>query len=89
MSHTAPTQRDQLCSLFAANPLRRARELRETGIDAKTIARARADGEIEQVSRGLHQRANADVDVSQSLPEASKRVPRGVIAMLSALAYHG
>lgn len=89
MSHTAPTQRDQLRRLFAANPLRRARELREAGIDAKTIARARGNGEIEQISRGLYQRADADVDVSQSLAEASKRVPKGVIAMLSALAYHG
>lgn len=84
-----PTQRDRLRDILEAQPIVRARELREAGIASETVARARADGEIEQISRGLYQRAGADIDTDQSLAEASKRVPKGVIAMLSALAWHG
>jgi predicted transcriptional regulator of viral defense system len=74
---------------MAARPIARAHELRAAGIQPVTIARARADGEIDQIARGLYQRSGAEVDGAQALAEASKRVPGGVIAMVSALAYHG
>lgn len=48
-------------------PIVRAYELRQEGIDPPTISRAVKAG---------------------ALTEASKKVPRGVVAMVSALAYH-
>lgn len=84
-----PTQRDQLMDFLRSQPIARAYELREAGIAGQTIKRAVDDGEVVRISRGLYQRANTDVDTEQSLAEAAKLVPKGVIAMVSALAFHG
>ena len=82
-------QRAKLRSLVEAHPMVRAHELRAVGIGPETIARAVEDGELDRISRGLYQCPNADVDAAQALAEAAKRVPKGVIAMISALAFHG
>jgi predicted transcriptional regulator of viral defense system len=83
------SQREKLRRLMDATPIARAYELRHAGIAAATITRATDDGELVRISRGLYQRANGQVDAEQSLAEAAKLVPRGVIAMTSALAFHG
>jgi predicted transcriptional regulator of viral defense system len=46
-------------------------------------------GAITRLARGLYQLADADVDANHTLAEASKLVPKGVICLTSALAYHG
>lgn len=83
------SQREKLRRLMADTPIVRHYELRHAGIAASTITRAARDGELIRISRGLYQRADGDVDSEQSLAEAAKLVPRGVIAMKSALAFHG
>lgn len=85
----SPTQRQRLRTYLEAHPIVRAYELRRVGIAAPTISRAVEDGELIRISRGLYQRADGEVDTSQALAEATKLVPRGVIAMNSALAFHG
>ena len=67
----------------------RAGELRAAGIGPQTIARAVEDGEIDRISRGLYQRSEADIEEHHVLAEAAARVPKGVIALTSALAFHG
>jgi predicted transcriptional regulator of viral defense system len=89
MANADLTLRQQLSALLKVTPIVRAYELRNAGIDGKTIARAVRDGELTRISRGLYQRADSHVDAEQVLAEAAKRVPRGVIAMISALAFHG
>ncbi len=42
-----------------------------------------------RIGRDLHQLPNSEVDTSITLAEASKRVPKGIICMISALAYYG
>jgi predicted transcriptional regulator of viral defense system len=83
------SQRERLRQLMDATPIVRHYELRHAGIAAATITRATHDGELIRISRGLYQRADGEVDAEQSLAEAAKLVPRGVIAMTSALAFHG
>lgn len=83
------SQRDKLKSLFEKRPILRARELRAAGIAAETIARAVDEGDIDRIARGLYQGGDADINADQSLAEVAKRIPKGVIAMVSALAYHG
>jgi predicted transcriptional regulator of viral defense system len=46
-------------------------------------------GEVVRIARGLYQLPGADLDPQQSLAEASRLVPRGVICLASALAFHG
>lgn len=64
----------------------RAYELRKEGVDP--ISRAVRAGKLTRISRGLYQRTDSEIEPQQALTEAAKRVPRGVIAMISALAYH-
>jgi len=88
-SATKTTRFEKLRQLFTTQPLLRSRELREAGIAAQTIARAVEAGEIERISRERHQLQEAEIDTNQALAEIAKNVPKGIIAMSSALAYHG
>ena len=83
------TQRDRMIRLLETHTLARASELRAVGIAATTISRAVEDGDVIRVGRGLYQLPDSDMDAALTLAEASKRVPKGTICMISALAYHG
>lgn len=84
-----PTQRERLRNILAGKPIVRAQELRDAGIAGETIARAVKGGELDRIARGLYQRPDNSIDADHALAEVMKRIPKGVIAMLSALAYHG
>ena len=89
MTESPPrSQRQKLAAIVARQPIVRAYELRQEGIDPPTISRAVRAGELTRISRGLYQRTDSDIDTHQILAEAAKKVPRGVIAMVSALAFH-
>ncbi|MEE4454392.1 type IV toxin-antitoxin system AbiEi family antitoxin domain-containing protein [Novosphingobium resinovorum] len=88
MSDDRQPQRKLLAHLLMHQPIVRAYELRSEGIDPQTISRAVAAGELVRISRGLYQRPDSDIDTHQALAEAAKKIPRGVVAMVSALAYH-
>ena len=83
------TQRERLRTILAEKSIVRARELQDAGIAGTTIARALRDGEIERIARGLYQQPDGRIDAANALAETAKRIPKGVIAMLSALAFHG
>ena len=85
----APTQRERMIALLKEQTMARAHELIAAGVAATTLSRAVADGEVIRVGRGLYQLPDGDVDTGLNLAEASKRVPKGTICMISALAYHG
>jgi predicted transcriptional regulator of viral defense system len=89
MDSSKPNQRQRLAAIMQNLPIARAYELRSRGIDPKTISRAVKEGEIVQLARGLYQLAASPSDIAQSLAEAAKIAPKGVISMVSALAFHG
>jgi predicted transcriptional regulator of viral defense system len=82
------TQRQKLMSALDAAPMLRAHELQSDGISPGTIARAVDDGVIVRIGRGLYQHADVAIDVDQTLAEVSKRIPKGVITLVSAIAFH-
>lgn len=88
MSSTSLTQVERLRSLLDMRTMMRAQELRDAGISAQTIARAVEAGEIERIARGLYQKRDAEIEENQILAEAAMRVPKGVVALVSALAFH-
>jgi predicted transcriptional regulator of viral defense system len=47
------------------------------------------DGEVVRLARGLYQLPDAPLDAHHSLAEAAKRLPKGVVCLVSALAFHG
>lgn len=67
----------------------RLSEIRKTGITAATVSRLEQEGTVTRLGRGLYQLADAHLDANHSLAEAAKRIPRGVICLVSALAFHG
>lgn len=89
MSAPMQSQREQLRAIVAGKSIVRAQELRNAGIAGSTIQRALDDGDLVRIGRGLYQDPQSDVETEQALAEVAKRIPKGVIAMLSALAYHG
>lgn len=88
MLTSGDSQKAKLRSLLDARTMMRAQELREAGISAQTIARAVENGEVERISRGVYQKSGAEIEENQILAEAVMRVPKGVIALVSALAFH-
>ena len=63
-------------------------EFKDAGITTATISRMVQAGEVIRLTRGLYQLPDAPLDANHSLAEATKRVPRGVVCLVSALAYH-
>lgn len=66
----------------------RPRDLEEHGIARQYLRRLRDKGLLERPSRGLYTLPEAEVTEHHSLAEASKRVPNGIICLLSALRFH-
>lgn len=89
MPDKAISQREKLRTLVADRTIVRAQDLREHGIAGTTIRRVLADGDLIRISRGLYQKPDAEIDGDLTLAEIAKRIPKGVIAMTSALAWHG
>ena len=81
-------QQDRAVSLLKQRGMARLAELVEAGITAATVSRMMAKGLILQLSRGLYQLPDAALDANHSLAEAVKRVPKGVVCLVSALAFH-
>lgn len=85
----ARSQREIAHALLEARGILRLRELREAGVTAATVSRMERDGAVIRLARGLYQLPDAPLDASHSLAEAAKRLPRGVVCLVSALAFHG
>ena len=86
---TPLTQRDKAYSLLAAHGMARLSELKAAGITAATLSRMVEDGEVVRLARGLYQLADAQLDAHHALAAASKLLPKGVVCLVSALAFHG
>ena len=66
----------------------RLSELIAEGVTASTVSRLEREGAIVRLARGLYQLPDASIDAHHTLAEAAKLVPKGVICLTSALAYH-
>ena len=66
----------------------RPRDLDELRIPREYLRRLHAAGVLERPGRGIYVAADAQPTENQSLAEATKRVPQGVVCLLSALQFH-
>ncbi|MEI6236128.1 MAG: type IV toxin-antitoxin system AbiEi family antitoxin domain-containing protein [Planctomycetota bacterium] len=66
----------------------RLREATDHGIHPEQIRRLAQTGRLVRSGRGLYVAANFDAGIHNTLAQASKRVPHGVICLLSALRFH-
>ena len=83
------TQRIRALALLKRRGMTRLAEFSEAGITATTVGRMERAGEVMRLARGLYQLPNAALDAQQTLAEAARLVPKGVICLASALAFHG
>lgn len=84
----APTKTTALLRLAQKGPVR-ARDLDKAGIPRAYLKRLCDRGLLERVDRGLYRLADAPVTELSSIAEVAKRVPHGIICLLSALQIHG
>ena len=89
MPRHQPSQRDRATAYLEVHGMARLNELIAHGVTASTLSRLERDGTVTRLARGLYQLADASLDVNHTLAQASKLVPKGVICLTSALAFHG
>jgi predicted transcriptional regulator of viral defense system len=82
-------QQDRAVSLLKQWGMARSCELARAGITGAAISRMKNKGVLLQLGRGLYQLPDAPLDADHALAEATKRVPKGVVCLVSALAFHG
>jgi predicted transcriptional regulator of viral defense system len=88
MTSQPSRQQDQVVSLLRERGMARLSELTKAGVTAATVSRMKEKGLIVQLGRGLYQLPDAALDVNHTLAEAAKLVPKGIICLTSALAFH-
>lgn len=67
----------------------RPRDLRAHGIPRVVLTRLHRKERLKRIARGVYVLPEADLSEHHSLAEACKRVPHGVVCLLSALRFHG
>lgn len=82
-----PSRSTDLLRLAQAGPVR-ARDLTPANIPRTYLKRLTERGLLEHVGRGLYRLPNAEVSELHTLAEVAKRVPHGVVCLLSALQVH-
>ena len=76
-----------LLDLARKGPVR-ARDLDEIAVPRSYLQRLCERGLLERVDRGLYRLVDAPITEHHSLAEVGKRVPHGVVCLLSALRFH-
>ena len=80
---------DRLLALVRELGVLRPRDLDEHGIPRTYLKLAVERKLVEQTGRGLYRLPDAEATEHLTLIESAKRVPHGVVCLLSALQFHG
>ena len=79
---------DVIIQLMQEQGVVRPRDLRDRGIPVASLYWLHKQGRVLRTGRGLYTLPDADFSKHHSLAMACKRVPHGVVCLLSALAFH-
>jgi predicted transcriptional regulator of viral defense system len=82
------TEAERTLDLVKRLGLVRPKDLNQHGIPVIYLRRLLHRGELVQLARGVYAVAGHEPTLHHSLAMVSKRIPRGVVCLLSALAYH-
>lgn len=80
---------DRALRLLDRLGIARSRDLERVGVSRSQIRRLVERGQIERIGRGLYRRPGTARSELQDLAEIARRVPGGVVCLLSALRFHG
>jgi predicted transcriptional regulator of viral defense system len=88
MVSPSKTQQERAISLLKEQGMARLSEFIKAGVTAATVSRMKEKGLILRLGRGLYQLSDAALGTHHELAEAAKLVPKGVVCLTSALAFH-
>ncbi len=83
-----PTPTDRAIRVLREAGVARTRDLERRGVSRTQLRRLCERGQLERVGRGLYILAGAVLTEKHSLAQACRRVPGGVVCLLSALRFH-
>lgn len=83
------TKTEKVLKLARQLGVLRPKDAAEHGIAPMYLQRLKERGLLTQTARGIYMLAEHDATEHHTLAQASKRVPHGVICLLSALQFHG
>jgi predicted transcriptional regulator of viral defense system len=83
------SKEEQVLALARKQGVIRPRDLNSRGIPREYLRRLQAKGKLERPGRGLYIAADSRPTQNHTFAEAAKRVPKGVVCLLSALRFHG
>ncbi len=72
----------------AEHGVTRTREMVEAGFPRMLLTRLTRNGELQRLGRGLYATSDHSLTEWHDLAELSKAIPSGVVALISALAFH-
>jgi len=79
---------DRVLALAKRKGILRVKDLHEAGIHPEYLRRLCKKGALVRIGRGLYMPADAQPTANAGLAQASRRVPHGIICLLSALRFH-
>src|SRR5207237_3347464 len=85
---TSPQTRNATAAFRKHGGMMRMAEAVRAGVHRRTLYTLRDAGILEQLSRGLYRLADAPPLGNPDLVTVARRVPKGVICLVSALAFH-
>jgi predicted transcriptional regulator of viral defense system len=83
-----PPSRDDVLEVIRRCGVARPRDLEAAGISRMWLTRLTRQGLVTRLGRGLYEVADADWTAHHSYAEVAKRVPAGIVCLLSALVFH-
>ncbi len=89
MPRSAKSKTQAALDLVREHGIVRPQDLVSHKIPPDYLDRLYRRGHIERIARGLYAWPAADLGENQSLLEAARQVPKGVVCLLSALQFHG
>lgn len=85
---SAPTATEKVTEFVRTKGLVRPKDVEKAGLPQRLLYRLRDRGELLQTASGLFRHPDSEVTEKHPYAVAAKKVPRGVICLISALAFH-
>ncbi|NQU22656.1 MAG: type IV toxin-antitoxin system AbiEi family antitoxin domain-containing protein [Candidatus Nealsonbacteria bacterium] len=82
------TNKEKTLDLIRKAGVLRPRDLQPHGIPRTALRRLEQDGRVRRIARGLYELVDSDPTEHIDLMEVCKRVPNGVVCLISALNFH-
>jgi predicted transcriptional regulator of viral defense system len=82
------TLKEKLLDYVKKSGVVRTRELNDLIVPRVYLSRLVSEGRLERISRGLYQLPDNEITEHFTLIQAAKKIPHGVICLLSALSFH-